>query len=343
MSEQTPVFSIISPVYKVEKYLDQCIQSVIGQTFKNFEYILVDDGSPDSSPEICDRYAAEYPFIKVFHKENEGLFATRRFGLSKAKGKWVVNLDSDDWLEPDALSILYSKIEKHSPDCIIYRCVKRNGGDMSPVPVSAEPDEVIKDSLEIRRRIILNSSLNSVCMKAVRRELLGTFDFSDLYYISNGEDLIQTLEILHNCKKFVLISNVLYNYRTNEQSLTRAVTFEHHPEPFRIEPIVLSFLKEEGIFSEKDLTDYRNSIISNIFYELLSISLSRCSFKKKVLWLKSYSEHDFFKTFLTKKDDFGDLSKQKVHVFRLLKNHRYNRLFIYCWYCKVLLLTGLIK
>ena len=100
-----PEFSIIVPIYKVEKYLEICIDSIIGQSFCNFELILVDDGSPDTCGEICDRYSSSDTRVKVVHKENGGLSSARNFGLDIATGKYIYFVDSDDWIGENYLSI----------------------------------------------------------------------------------------------------------------------------------------------------------------------------------------------------------------------------------------------
>ena len=104
--EHAPKISVIVPVYKVEKYLPECIESVLAQTFTDFELILVDDGSPDNSGAICDAYAARDPRIRVFHKENGGVSSARNLGLDHARGEWIAFVDSDDWLSPEYLNRL---------------------------------------------------------------------------------------------------------------------------------------------------------------------------------------------------------------------------------------------
>lgn len=104
--ESAPKISVIVPVYKVEKYLPECIESVLAQTFTDFELILVDDGSPDDSGKICDAYAARDPRIRVFHKENGGVSSARNLGLDYARGEWVAFVDSDDWVERDYIDTL---------------------------------------------------------------------------------------------------------------------------------------------------------------------------------------------------------------------------------------------
>lgn len=119
-----PKISIIVPVYKAEPYLRKCIDSILNQTFKDFELILVDDGSPDRCGEICDEYALKDSRIKIIHKENSGRSSARNVGLDIAQGEYIGFVDSDDWIEPDMYEVLYSKAKIESADIIAlnYNC-----------------------------------------------------------------------------------------------------------------------------------------------------------------------------------------------------------------------------
>ena len=110
--------SVIIPVYNVEKTLPRCIDSVIGQSLKDIEIILVDDGSPDKSPEICDEYRCKDSRIKVFHKPNEGLGYTRNYGIERAQGEYVAFVDSDDYIASDMLDKLYNTAIKEDADVV---------------------------------------------------------------------------------------------------------------------------------------------------------------------------------------------------------------------------------
>ena len=112
-------FSVVVPIYKVEKYLPRCIDSLINQTLKDIEIILVDDGSPDGSPAICDEYAAKDNRIKVIHKKNGGVSAARNDGLKIATGDYIIFCDSDDWMEQDALESLYTKAIETGADIVV--------------------------------------------------------------------------------------------------------------------------------------------------------------------------------------------------------------------------------
>ncbi len=115
--------SIIVPVYKVEKYLPECLDSIIGQTYQDSQIILVDDGSPDNCGAICDEYALKDKRITVLHTENGGLSSARNNGLRICKGKYVFFVDSDDYLEPNAVEILFQTAEKEKLDMLMYDAI----------------------------------------------------------------------------------------------------------------------------------------------------------------------------------------------------------------------------
>ena len=110
------MISVIVPVYNVEPYLEKCLDSIIGQTYKDLDILVIDDGSTDHSDEICDKYAEKDKRIKVFHTENRGLSAARNLGLENAKGEYIGLVDSDDWIEQDMFEALLSKIEETAAD-----------------------------------------------------------------------------------------------------------------------------------------------------------------------------------------------------------------------------------
>ena len=114
-------YSVLVPVYNAGKYLDVCVRSVLHQTERDFELVLVDDGSTDGSGQVCDRYAAEHPdLIRVVHQPNRGLIMTRRVGISLARGEYCVFLDADDWLKNNTLAVIQETIERTNADIVIY-------------------------------------------------------------------------------------------------------------------------------------------------------------------------------------------------------------------------------
>jgi len=124
-----PKISVIVPVYNVEKYLAKCIDSILAQTFTDFECILINDGSPDNSPAICDEYAKKDERMKVIHKENGGVSSARNTGLDIAQGEWITFADSDDWVDENYLELMYSNAIKNNCDLSIcgFKSVDEKG------------------------------------------------------------------------------------------------------------------------------------------------------------------------------------------------------------------------
>ena len=118
----TPKISVIVPVYKAERYLSACIDSILAQTFTDFELLLIDDGSPDASGQICDEYAARDRRIVVIHKDNGGLSDARNAGLDICKGEYISFVDSDDWINDKFIQNLYSSIKKNDADIAVASC-----------------------------------------------------------------------------------------------------------------------------------------------------------------------------------------------------------------------------
>ena len=149
VEEQTPLISVIIPVYKVEKYLDKCIKSVIGQTYGNMEIILVDDGSPDKCGEMCDQYAGQHAGVTVIHQQNQGLAASRNNAAKQAMGEYITFIDSDDYVTPDYVEYLFGLISRYHADIAVGGYVYQNesGEDATPKEESRtalfSPEEAI--------------------------------------------------------------------------------------------------------------------------------------------------------------------------------------------------------
>lgn len=211
--------SIIVPVYKAEKYLSRGIDSILNQTFSDFELILVDDGSPDNSSNICDEYALKDKRVKVIHQENQGVSAARQKGLDTATGTYVIHADPDDWVEQDWLEKLYKSAIETNADIIScdYFIESRNDSIYkSERPTSLENLQIIKDLLYEK---IWGSTWN----KLVRREcfIKGNIKFNPNQIL--WEDLMVITKLLMCGAKLVHIDIPLYHYDcySNTQSIVR--------------------------------------------------------------------------------------------------------------------------
>lgn len=199
--------SIISPIYKAESYLARCLDSVLAQTFKDWELILVDDGSPDRSGAICDEYAAKDGRIKVIHKANGGVSAARQDGLDAATGEYVIHVDPDDWIEPDMLQALYEKAVAEAADMVICdysEDVDDNRKVVVQKPSSLDANIVFKE--------LFHNLHGSCCNKLVRRSLFKTYGvrFPEGYTIL--EDLYVTAMLCSHEIKIAYLPMALYHY-----------------------------------------------------------------------------------------------------------------------------------
>ena len=301
MKQKNPFFSIIIPVYNVEKFLCECVDSVLKQTFTDWELILINDGSTDNSGYFADNFAKQYPKkIYVYHRSNHGLLATRRYGLTLAKGSHYIFLDSDDSLAPKALEVLYEKFKQYSCDCIIYGVERYDSKKHFPFG-NIDKEVYITDKRIAYRKILLNSVFNSIVRKSVKSTMVNTFDFSPFYHILHGEDLMQTLEVLHNCNNILFLPNILYKYRINPTSITNSVKKGPLQFSFEVREQVLDFLEKENVFNFKDMQDYHNYCMKIFEYELKQICRHSVSNKEKIILFDQIKQNSYFKNFLASK------------------------------------------
>lgn len=215
---ENDLISIIVPIYNVEKYINKCVDSIINQTYKNLEIILVDDGSPDNCPQICDEYAKKDNRIKIIHKENGGLSSARNAGLDIMTGKYVTFIDSDDYYEPEAIEILYNCIKDSKVQISVMKFLK-----------VYETDSINKKTNNINTVQYINSIdyLKFLCEKKISESVWDKlFDIEILknkrFEIGRlNEDFIflSKLLILNNVK-ISLIDFYGYNYYSRANSIT---------------------------------------------------------------------------------------------------------------------------
>lgn len=298
MAEQ-PFFSVIVPVYNVEKYIDECIESVLKQSYQNFELILVDDGSTDGSGSKCDKFADNNSSCVVFHKSNEGQLATRRFGIEKAKGEYFVFLDSDDYLELNALECIYKVIINTESDLIIYNYRKFVGTRTIGTSITGGKQVIIDNKCELFKYVLFDNKYNSLCRKAVHRSLIDPrTDYTKFYNISLAEDLLQSLELYGKCKKSVLIPDILYNYRMNENSMTHSITFENYKIDFTVRKEVLRFLREQNVFNKGNLKQYHSYCCHLLYSSIINIVGIKTSLRNKVTLLKKIKNDEYYIDYL---------------------------------------------
>lgn len=239
MQKQTDLISVIIPVYNIEKYLRACIDSVLAQTYKNWELILIDDGATDSSGLICDEYANVDSRVKVFHQKNGGRSAARNAGLNSATGSFVMFVDGDDWIDPDCLEKAYVALSKHEASMAVFRCrniysdyVEDNSTDDKIFMEQSEPLEFyVKGHAGYQ-------NFNAVWGKLYAEELLRDIRFVENKYY---EDVMFMTKVYAACKRCVYLNQAYYNYNIATEN---SITFLGVNE--------LTFRDEIPIFNEKE-------------------------------------------------------------------------------------------
>lgn len=221
-----PAISIIVPVYKAEKYLHRCVDSILAQTFADFELLLIDDGSPDKCGKICDEFAHEDKRVKAIHKENGGVASARQCGIDNAIGEYSIHADPDDWIEPTMLEELYRKAIEEEADMVICDYFFDESKKRS-IYVTQKPSNLESDS--ILRELLSQELHGSCCNKLIRKSLYTNYNISFPEEIIRWEDLFVVSRILASAPiKVAYLNKAFYHYDqyTNANSIVRKTTMK---------------------------------------------------------------------------------------------------------------------
>lgn len=211
-----PAISIIVPIYNMEHLMRRCIDSLLAQTFTDYELLLIDDGSEDGSWSICQEYARKDARISIFHKENGGLSDARNYGLSKAIGKYTIFADPDDWVSPEGLDRLYATAEREQADmtmCDLYREDEYSRHYVCQRPQSLQAEDVLKELFANIQGFTVN--------KLIRRDVYTRFGICYPKGIYGCEDQYTMAAILLHDIKIAYEPVAFYHYMYNSASLTR--------------------------------------------------------------------------------------------------------------------------
>ena len=247
------LISIIVPIYNVENYLRMCLDSIQNQTYQNFECLLINDGSPDNSPDICREYVAKDARFHYFEKENGGLSSARNFGIERSTGAYLTFVDSDDWLEHDALDRLYGALRKEGADISIGRYNCYDESRCQYLFYDSNPDDSLEviDGKEIIGREAVEEMRNGnwtvAYLKLFKRELLENLPFP-LGKIA--EDTYWTWKVLLRASRVVYLNSYIYWYRIGLSS-TLSNTWS-----------------EKRIYDEIEAREEKISILASLNYDL---------------------------------------------------------------------------
>lgn len=316
------LFSIIVPVYKVEKYLPACIESVLNQTFSDFELILVDDGSPDKCGEICESYKAKDNRIKVIHKPNGGLASARRAGIQACGGDYVFNLDSDDLIESDTLEYAAKTISDTNCDIVSfsYRWVK-NGRTVNITNDGLNEGLYTENDIKkyIYPRILMDKDMNHMSYylsgKTVKRELMTPIQLGVSEKISLGEDLCCTVPCYLQAKSVYISKKEAYLYTVREDSLSKEFNTK---QIYLIEDVVNEISKND--FGE--IEDFNNQLCRYSCFMCFAIlaSAAEGNYFRSIGAIKENIKNSLHNEKI-KSAEFENISvKSKIAVFFMKKN-----------------------
>lgn len=264
-------FSIIIPVYNAEEYLERCISSVINQDYKDFEVILIDDGSKDRSGTICDEYARKDNRVKVIHQINAGVSTARNVGIKNSKGTYIIFLDSDDSLKEESLARLNDTIEKNEEiDCILYNV-----------------DNKFKDGMyrgekltALIVQLIITEKINPPWNKVYKRNIIEENNIVFDKNIQIGEDLLFSITYLSYAENICILNEELYNYTVdNRNSLTQKYKENKYKQLMYADDEIRKYLQT---FQSKRILECEKYIrLKNIFSCFMDLSHTDCSYTKK--------------------------------------------------------------
>ena len=303
-------FSIIIPVYNAEKNIIRCVNSVLNQTYKNFEIILINDGSNDNSEKIIKEIQEENnDIIKYYYKENKGVSNTRNYGLNIATGEYIIFVDADDFLEINSLEKINRQIEDN--DILIYNWKEISEKDsiminMKETQCDSFEKFITEDFNELWRYV------NPVWNKAIKKEIIKSIEFNEK--MSLGEDLLFNIQVMYNSKKIKVLNEFLYNYTVSEDGLS-------------LKKRELRDYKNNLFCIVKTLQDISNKCNGNIFKIIMNEIYVFCD---KIS--KDYNKREFF-LFIKEipieycqKIEIKNVGFKNKIIYYLLKNKQYKLL-----------------
>lgn len=341
-----PKLSIIVPVYKVEPYIHQCVDSILGQSFLDFELILVDDGSPDNCPRICDEYEKQDRRVKVIHKANGGHTSARNSGLKVACGDLIGYVDSDDWIEPDMFKKMYEAATQYDADIVICDIIHNYANEEMRTPQSYPSGLYIKKDLV--ERVYPNMLYNGHCLgrglhpslnnKIFKKDIL----MNNAYYVDEriqiGEDMACSYPCLLDANRiYILEHQYLYHYRQLQSSLMGS----YKKDLFINSLILFQLLKK--ICDKKHIFDMNLQLLGNLMYFALT-SIDNEFIKSgelikskadKMKMIKEISTQVDVKESLMKIDSSNYPIKYRVYIFLLKRNMLKTIYFLAFWISKI--------
>lgn len=272
MSQSEPLISVVVPVYKVEKYIHECANSILDQTYKNFELILVDDGSPDTCGEICDDYSRKDTRVRVIHKKNGGLSDARNAGIDIAKGEYITFIDSDDYVDSRYLEVLMKLCNQYEADIVQVGFTSDKAELAHPqqsklIIKRFSPHDALRDMLRMRDVQVI------AWAKLYRRVL-----FENIRYPVGrlNEDNLTTYKLLLSSKKCIVTSSKkLYFYRVNNCGIMNGDFSPKRYEVLSFEKEIRNYMGKQALLFDSDISYAEMRISFRLYNECINRGSSR--------------------------------------------------------------------
>lgn len=296
------LISVIVPIYNVEQYLEECCDSILSQTYTNIEVILVNDGSTDNSLAIASRIAAKDERIVLVNRENGGLSAARNTGMLHASGEYILFVDSDDWIEPDCLELLFGNIRQYGADVSCCHAqyvdehgIKKSSRSMSGLKSICAP-ELLIDAL------LVNNFRTSACCKLYNREFLERHQLRFQEGIVN-EDTLFSLQVACVATKVSFVDRALFDIREREGSISRSSYKRLFLDMDTALDLAQQYMKQCGLYTDQIDKLYKARYLRSTLYNLLQIAQrlsysNYCSDYKACMEGTKYKDYQSYASYL---------------------------------------------
>lgn len=322
------LISVIVPVYKVEEYLGQCVESILNQTYTNLEILLVDDGSPDNCPRLCDEYALKDARVQVIHKENGGLASARNAGLDKANGQFVSFIDSDDWIEKETYEKIMRVREETLAEIIMFDIIQTDGINFFNKFNYTSGTGCVVAAKEIAKQILLDKIGSEVvkavydikCWDGIR------FPVGRLY-----EDIPTTYHAYEKASKVAFVNEPLYKYRVNKSSIS------YTPNPIKPYHFYLGY-RDHYEYACKHYPDIVGRVGANAAHYAISMYFHACTDAIEILTPYKY-ETELFLIENKKYFNINEIMRSRRIMLKLF----YFSKSLFILVCKIMNKTGIQK
>lgn len=278
--------SIIVPVHNAEKFLNKCVDSILNQSYKKIEVILINDGSTDNSGEICEYYSKKDDRVKVLHQRNLGPSVARNNGIHKASGKYIQLVDSDDYIDRDMTEVLVNEVKKNV-DLVLcgYRYLYKSDNNETIIKNSNiyEKTYITKHEFLNRFGILFKDYyINYICNKLYHRDIIIKHNIKFDSSLAWGEDLLFNINYLNHCNIISIVDKLLYNYnKYNENSITASFNKDLYSNQQKMYTYVRKFLKENNSYSGENKRIVEEKFANSIIRCLQELFHPDANYKKE--------------------------------------------------------------